>query len=74
MRRIGFEFAAFAVAIRFAKKSYGKLANIRRFSFKNEGLWCAFPEVTTTAEAEAKKKKSSQPTTGVEEKKNPSIL
>ena len=54
------------------KKRYGKLANIRLFSSKNEGFVCAFPEVTTTAEAEAKK--SSQPTTGVEEKKNPSIL
>ena len=34
------------------------------FLFKNEGFWCAFLEVTTTAEA--KKKKSSQPTTGEE--------
>ncbi len=70
MRRIGFEFSAFAVAIWFAKKSYEKLANIRLFSFKNEGFWCAFLEMsqmTTTAEAEAKK--SSQPTTGVEERK-----
>ncbi len=57
------------------KKRYGKLANIRLFSSKNEGFVCAFLEMsrmTTTAEAEAKK--SSQPTTGGEEKKNPSIL